>query len=204
MLPLSDFYSTTNFLKYVCNPLHLEVNTAQRVSRVLSGCFLYDQLSLFFFSFVFVFSTWLTHIKVFVCFSASFISMVYFCLFSSVHSNPATAPSEDDLPEQSDDDKRKKLSIQDIVDLQETSFTVRIQPPGTESFELQVLLLVPVFSKIRVTVSSFHFSSHVSPPPSGDRPDVGCGAPPGAYGSWDHLPSHVLLPPAGWCHARQP
>uniref|UniRef100_A0AAX7T2P7 Clu domain-containing protein n=1 Tax=Astatotilapia calliptera TaxID=8154 RepID=A0AAX7T2P7_ASTCA len=54
------------------------------------------------------------------------------------HPNPATAPSEDDLPEQSDDDKRKKLSIQDIVDLQETSFTVRIQPPGTESFELQV------------------------------------------------------------------
>uniref|UniRef100_A0A669BQ05 Clustered mitochondria homolog n=1 Tax=Oreochromis niloticus TaxID=8128 RepID=A0A669BQ05_ORENI len=49
-----------------------------------------------------------------------------------------TAPTEDDLPEQSDDDKRKKLSIQDIVDLQETSFTVRIQPPGTEGFELQV------------------------------------------------------------------
>uniref|UniRef100_A0A669C2K3 Clustered mitochondria homolog n=1 Tax=Oreochromis niloticus TaxID=8128 RepID=A0A669C2K3_ORENI len=54
------------------------------------------------------------------------------------HTNPATAPTEDDLPEQSDDDKRKKLSIQDIVDLQETSFTVRIQPPGTEGFELQV------------------------------------------------------------------
>ncbi|KAL3970877.1 ribosomal protein S6 kinase alpha-1/2/3/6 [Sarotherodon galilaeus] len=54
------------------------------------------------------------------------------------HPNSATAPTEDDLPEQSDDDKRKKLSIQDIVDLQETSFSVRIQPPGTESFELQV------------------------------------------------------------------
>uniref|UniRef100_I3JQ21 Clustered mitochondria homolog n=1 Tax=Oreochromis niloticus TaxID=8128 RepID=I3JQ21_ORENI len=56
----------------------------------------------------------------------------------TAHTNPATAPTEDDLPEQSDDDKRKKLSIQDIVDLQETSFTVRIQPPGTEGFELQV------------------------------------------------------------------
>uniref|UniRef100_A0A3Q0SQI9 Clustered mitochondria homolog n=1 Tax=Amphilophus citrinellus TaxID=61819 RepID=A0A3Q0SQI9_AMPCI len=29
-------------------------------------------------------------------------------------------------------------NIQDIVELQETGFTVRIQPPGTESFELQV------------------------------------------------------------------
>ncbi|XP_042355264.1 clustered mitochondria protein homolog [Plectropomus leopardus] len=43
---------------------------------------------------------------------------------------------EDD--HQSDADKRKQLSIRDIVDLQETNFTVRIQPPGTESFELQV------------------------------------------------------------------
>uniref|UniRef100_A0A8C4IRR9 Clustered mitochondria protein homolog n=1 Tax=Dicentrarchus labrax TaxID=13489 RepID=A0A8C4IRR9_DICLA len=45
---------------------------------------------------------------------------------------------EDDRPEQSDVDKSKQLSIRDIVDLQETGFTVRIQPPGTESFELQV------------------------------------------------------------------
>ncbi|XP_069002269.1 clustered mitochondria protein homolog [Embiotoca jacksoni] len=45
---------------------------------------------------------------------------------------------EDDLPEQSDGDTRKQLSIRDIVDLQETGFTVRIQPPGAESFELQV------------------------------------------------------------------
>lgn len=30
------------------------------------------------------------------------------------------------------------------VDLQDTSFTVRIQPPGTESFELQVRLLLSV------------------------------------------------------------
>ncbi|XP_073335668.1 clustered mitochondria protein homolog [Pagrus major] len=45
---------------------------------------------------------------------------------------------EDEPPEQSDGDKSKELSISDIVDLQETGFTVRIQPPGTESFELQV------------------------------------------------------------------
>uniref|UniRef100_A0A671X1J5 Clustered mitochondria homolog n=1 Tax=Sparus aurata TaxID=8175 RepID=A0A671X1J5_SPAAU len=45
---------------------------------------------------------------------------------------------EDKPPEQSDGDKGNDLSISDIVDLQETGFTVRIQPPGTESFELQV------------------------------------------------------------------
>ncbi|XP_029304608.1 LOW QUALITY PROTEIN: clustered mitochondria protein homolog [Cottoperca gobio] len=44
---------------------------------------------------------------------------------------------EDDGPQQSDADKRT-LSISDVVDLQDTDFTVRIQPPGTESFELQV------------------------------------------------------------------
>ncbi|XP_044079217.1 clustered mitochondria protein homolog isoform X2 [Siniperca chuatsi] len=45
---------------------------------------------------------------------------------------------EDDRQVQSDVDKSKQLSIRDIVDLQETGFTVRIQPPGQESFELQV------------------------------------------------------------------
>ncbi|XP_074529061.1 clustered mitochondria protein homolog [Halichoeres trimaculatus] len=45
---------------------------------------------------------------------------------------------EDDPSENPSSDERKQLSIRDIVDLQETSFTVRIQPPGTESFELQV------------------------------------------------------------------
>ncbi|XP_038565524.1 clustered mitochondria protein homolog [Micropterus salmoides] len=40
---------------------------------------------------------------------------------------------EDDCPEQSE-----QLSIRDIVNLQEMGFTVRIQPPGTESFQLQV------------------------------------------------------------------
>ncbi|XP_040908418.1 clustered mitochondria protein homolog isoform X2 [Toxotes jaculatrix] len=59
------------------------------------------------------------------------------------HVKVSTAPSQteespkDDLLKQSDPDKRE-LSIRDIVDLQETGFTVRIQPPGTESFELQV------------------------------------------------------------------
>ncbi|XP_070839589.1 clustered mitochondria protein homolog [Chaetodon trifascialis] len=45
---------------------------------------------------------------------------------------------EDDPAEESDVDRGKQLSVRDIVDLQETGFTVRIQPPGTESFELQV------------------------------------------------------------------
>ncbi|KAK5858736.1 hypothetical protein PBY51_002854 [Eleginops maclovinus] len=44
---------------------------------------------------------------------------------------------EDDGQQQSDANKRK-LSISDVVDLQETDFTVRIQPPTSESFELQV------------------------------------------------------------------
>uniref|UniRef100_A0A3Q4BA58 Clu domain-containing protein n=1 Tax=Mola mola TaxID=94237 RepID=A0A3Q4BA58_MOLML len=35
-------------------------------------------------------------------------------------------------------DKSKQFSIQDIFDLQDTSFTVAIQPPGTEGFDLQV------------------------------------------------------------------
>uniref|UniRef100_A0A3B4ZTG7 Clustered mitochondria protein homolog n=1 Tax=Stegastes partitus TaxID=144197 RepID=A0A3B4ZTG7_9TELE len=39
-------------------------------------------------------------------------------------------------PGKLNDDKRQQLK--DIVELQETSFTVRIQPPGAESFELQV------------------------------------------------------------------
>ncbi|KAK1883191.1 Clustered mitochondria protein like [Dissostichus eleginoides] len=44
---------------------------------------------------------------------------------------------EDDGQQQSDADKRK-VSISDVVDLQEPDFTVRIQPPASESFELQV------------------------------------------------------------------
>ncbi|XP_068572202.1 clustered mitochondria protein homolog isoform X2 [Cebidichthys violaceus] len=49
----------------------------------------------------------------------------------------AEESSEDDRLQQCDADKRK-LSIGDVVALQETDFTVRIQPPGKESFELQV------------------------------------------------------------------
>ncbi|GAA6219837.1 clustered mitochondria protein homolog isoform X2 [Lates japonicus] len=45
---------------------------------------------------------------------------------------------KDNRLEQSDPDEREQLSIHDIVELQETGFIVRIQPPGTESFELQV------------------------------------------------------------------
>ncbi|KAI3373788.1 hypothetical protein L3Q82_022368 [Scortum barcoo] len=44
----------------------------------------------------------------------------------------------EECPKQSDVDECKQLSIRDIVDLQETGFTVKIQPPGAESFELQV------------------------------------------------------------------
>uniref|UniRef100_A0A8D3BCA0 Clustered mitochondria protein homolog n=1 Tax=Scophthalmus maximus TaxID=52904 RepID=A0A8D3BCA0_SCOMX len=40
--------------------------------------------------------------------------------------------------EQCASDKTEQLSIRDTVDLQEAGFTFRIQPPGTESFELQV------------------------------------------------------------------
>ncbi|TKS65350.1 Clustered mitochondria protein -like protein [Collichthys lucidus] len=52
--------------------------------------------------------------------------------------SPTEERPEDDRPEQSDVDKRKQLTIHDIIDLQETGFTVRIQSPGAESFELQV------------------------------------------------------------------
>ncbi|KAM3601450.1 uncharacterized protein V6R79_013123 [Siganus canaliculatus] len=47
--------------------------------------------------------------------------------------------TQEDVPsEEPDTDGNKQLSIRDIVDLQEISFTIKIQPPGTESFELQV------------------------------------------------------------------
>lgn len=39
---------------------------------------------------------------------------------------------------------------------------------------------------------------------SGVRPDVGGGAAPGADGARDHLPPHVLFPPAGRHRAGQP
>ncbi|XP_061595697.1 clustered mitochondria protein homolog [Cololabis saira] len=45
---------------------------------------------------------------------------------------------EEDLQQLPDDEERKQASLQDVVDLHESAFTVRIQPPGTESFELQV------------------------------------------------------------------
>lgn len=63
-----------------------------------------------------------------------------FLLLSTALPSPIEESPEDDRPEQSDVDKRKQLTIRDIVDLQETGFTVRIQSPGAESFELQVLL----------------------------------------------------------------
>ncbi|XP_028277926.1 clustered mitochondria protein homolog [Parambassis ranga] len=42
----------------------------------------------------------------------------------------------EEIPEE--DGETKQLTVQDIVNLQETGFTVRIQSPGAESFELQV------------------------------------------------------------------
>ncbi|KAM7398191.1 hypothetical protein PAMA_006202 [Pampus argenteus] len=59
-------------------------------------------------------------------------------LLSAATPSQTEESPENDHPRQSDVDKTKQLSIRDIVDLQETGFTVRIQPPGTESFELQV------------------------------------------------------------------
>ncbi|XP_076025104.1 clustered mitochondria protein homolog [Genypterus blacodes] len=46
--------------------------------------------------------------------------------------------SLDDVPQQTDPDETKQLSVQDVVKLQESGFPLRIQAPGTESFELQV------------------------------------------------------------------
>ncbi|CAB1418258.1 unnamed protein product [Pleuronectes platessa] len=49
----------------------------------------------------------------------------------------AESPEEAGV-EQCETDKKEQLTIRDIVDLQETGCTVRIQPPGAESLELQV------------------------------------------------------------------
>ncbi|KAM4620387.1 clustered mitochondria protein homolog [Polymixia lowei] len=43
-----------------------------------------------------------------------------------------------DGPEQSHTDKGEELSIQEVVNLHEMGFIIRIQAPGTETFELQV------------------------------------------------------------------
>ncbi|KAM9332839.1 clustered mitochondria protein homolog [Pholidichthys leucotaenia] len=45
---------------------------------------------------------------------------------------------EEDPPHQSDEDAEKQRTIRDIVDVQERNFTVTIQSPGAESFEIQV------------------------------------------------------------------
>ena len=67
--------------------------------------------------------------------------IIHSCFESSAAPPSQTEESpENDGLEESDVDKTKQLSIRDIVELQETGFTVKIQPPGTESFELQVLL----------------------------------------------------------------
>uniref|UniRef100_A0A671X255 Clustered mitochondria homolog n=1 Tax=Sparus aurata TaxID=8175 RepID=A0A671X255_SPAAU len=65
-------------------------------------------------------------------------TLILSVVLSTVPPSQTEESPEDKPPEQSDGDKGNDLSISDIVDLQETGFTVRIQPPGTESFELQV------------------------------------------------------------------
>lgn len=96
-------------------------------------------------------------------------------------------------------------SIRDIVDLQETNFTVRIQLPGAESFELQVSPYthhyLPKDTSLYLHVL---LNLSVSPPLSGSWTDAGGGAAPSANGSRDHLPPHLLLPPTGRHHAKQP
>ncbi|CAG5872673.1 unnamed protein product [Menidia menidia] len=54
------------------------------------------------------------------------------------HFTAASENHKDDLEEEPEDEKRNQLSLQDMADLKETDFTIRIQSPGTESFELQV------------------------------------------------------------------
>lgn len=73
---------------------------------------------------------------------------------------------QDDVPQQPDPDKKEQLTIRDIVNLQETSFIVRIQPPGSESFELQVgstSIIIIISSYLRLSISSsvHHFNMSV-------------------------------------------
>lgn len=64
--------------------------------------------------------------------------MVPSFLFSAAPLIPPEESSEDGLHQPLDESKQ--FSIQDIFDLQDTNFTVAIQPPGTEGFDLQVRL----------------------------------------------------------------
>uniref|UniRef100_A0A665TT55 Clustered mitochondria (cluA/CLU1) homolog b n=1 Tax=Echeneis naucrates TaxID=173247 RepID=A0A665TT55_ECHNA len=74
------------------------------------------------------------------CFWGDFTlcSNLILSLFSTaLWSQTEEIPKDGDV-EQSDPDKLEQLSIRDIVDMQEIGFIVKIQPPGVESFELQV------------------------------------------------------------------
>lgn len=76
-------------------------------------------------------------------FSFEFNFFLCTIIFSLLYEAPPPQTEEipeDDSSKNPDIEERKQLSIRDIVDLQETGFTVKIQPPGTESFELQVQL----------------------------------------------------------------
>lgn len=94
---------------------------------------------------------------------SQFLSSHFFTLLLHCSTAPPTLTEEtpkDNRLEQSDPDKREQLSIRDIVELQETGFIVRIQPPGTESFELQVLLYFCLyFLKRNFTVCSLQSNS---------------------------------------------
>lgn len=53
----------------------------------------------------------------------------------------AAESCNDDPLEACHEEKRNNSTLQDIQDLQDTEFTCRIQAPGTETFDLQVLVL---------------------------------------------------------------
>lgn len=59
------------------------------------------------------------------------------CHFSSSDLSSTASPRQ---TEENEDEEQSDKSIRDIVDLQEMDFTVRVQAPGADCLELQVLL----------------------------------------------------------------
>uniref|UniRef100_A0A667ZR58 Clustered mitochondria homolog n=1 Tax=Myripristis murdjan TaxID=586833 RepID=A0A667ZR58_9TELE len=71
-------------------------------------------------------------------FSSSYSYFVFCALLLTAPPGQNEKGSTNNGTEQADADKREQHSIQDVVNLQEMGFTLRIQPPGAEGFELQV------------------------------------------------------------------
>lgn len=101
-------------------------------------------------------------------------------------------------------DGGEESSDQEVIVIQDTGFTVKIQAPGTEPFDLQVKIAsvprVELDPETAVRWRVSHLSRDLFP---GVSPGNGPGDSPGADGPRGHLPPHLLLTAAGRKRAGQ-